>query len=91
MRIAVERRTPWNIGERFQRTFGLLHFQGMGGQRSGSFEHVLANRSLEVEIERQNGLRVGETIVEVDGRPLPGGVLREVEPGKILRVRVACG
>ena len=47
--------------------------------------------TLEIEIERQPGLRRGETIVEVDGRVLPGGVLAEVEAGAPLEVRVACG
>ncbi len=47
--------------------------------------------TLEIEIERQAGLRAGEVIVEVDGRVLPGGVLQEVEAGQSLRVRVVCG
>src|SRR6185295_11185625 len=46
---------------------------------------------LEIEIERQPGLRVGETIVEIDGRSLPGGILGEVEAGRTLQVRVVCG
>ncbi len=46
--------------------------------------------TLNIEIERHVGLEPGEVIVEVDGTALPGGILREVDAGQALRVRIAC-
>jgi cellobiose phosphorylase len=46
---------------------------------------------LHVEIARDAALAAGGTAVEVDGRPLPGGVLETVEPGAETVVRVRCG
>ncbi|HEX9943891.1 MAG TPA: glycosyl hydrolase family 65 protein [Thermoanaerobaculia bacterium] len=46
---------------------------------------------LQIEIEREPGLAPGEVEVEVDGRPLAGGVLAEVEAGSEPRVWVRYG